>query len=272
MRLFAIDCNGLGHWLFHSKRMDDVGNEIDLAAATRRWWASFVQSVGPTHAVAVFDGPNNWRIKMHTEYKSSRIARPADEEKKAALKTLPACWRELGVHVACFDGFEADDAIGSLANAFAGDECEVIVVSSDKDMMQLVGAGVRQYDPRPNKAGECVFYDEAAVEEKLGVPPHRVCDLLALMGDSSDDVPGVDGWGKVRAINAVRQTSSSRELFRLAEHGKLQRIDEKAQHALVSHRAAFDLSHKLVSLRFDVPISTNIADYVVHPQTQQGAA
>lgn len=263
MRLFALDANGLGHYLFHTKRMDDAGNEIDLAAATRRWWASFVQSVGPTHAVAVFDGPNNWRIKMHTEYKSGRLARPVDEEKKAALKTLPGVWRELGVHVACFDGFEADDAIAAYANAFAGDECEVVIVSSDKDMMQLVGPGVRQYDPRPNKAGECVFYDEAAVEEKLGVPPHRVVDLLSLMGDASDDVPGCEGWGRTRAVNAIRQTSSSREIFRLAEKGALQRIDAKLQASLCEQRAAFDLSRQLVSLRFDVPISPSIDEYVI---------
>lgn len=263
MRLYLLDCNGCGHWLFHSKRMDEQGNELDLAAATRQWWARFVAELGPTHVAAIFDGPNNWRVKEHTEYKSSRLAKAPDEEKKAALKTLPQTWRDLGVPVLCYDTFEADDAIASVVNQFASPECEVIMVTSDKDMMQLVAPCVKQYDPRPNKAGVCVFYDEAGVEEKLGVPPHRVVDLLALMGDAADDVPGCEGWGKVRAVNAIRQTNSAAELFRKAALGKLERIAANHQADLGGQRAAFDLSHKLASLRFDVPVPRDIEAYRV---------
>lgn len=263
-RLYAIDCNGLGHYLWHSKtRMDDHGNEISLEDATRRWWALFMAQMGPTHAVACFDAPDNWRYKVHVEYKSNRKIKPVDPDKAAALKSLPACWDALGVPVVAARGFEADDVIASIANRHASEDVEVIVVSSDKDMMQLVNAHVKQYDPRPNKAGTCVFYDEAAVEQKLKVPPHRVTELLALMGDAADHIPGVEGWGETRAVNAIRQTHSSREIFRLAEKGALDSILPKLQASLVAHRDDYDLSFKLASLRYDVPVAESVDEYRV---------
>jgi len=272
-RLYAIDANGIAHWLWHSKRMDEAGNELSLADATRQWWHMFVQRMNPAYAAIVFDGPNNWRKNEHVEYKASRLAKPRDEEKIAALKTLPAAWSELGLPVLCYDTFEADDAIASIANKMAADDCEVIVVTSDKDMLQLVGPNVKQYDPRPNKAGVCMFYgDERAVEEKLGVPPHRVRDLLAIWGDSTDDVPGVEGWGRESAVLAVRQTRSANEIFRRAAAGTLENITPKRQASLAAQRSAFDLSHKLVSLRYDVPVPDELSAFEVKPQQAESAA
>lgn len=270
-RLYAIDANGLGHWLWHSKRMDDAGNELTLAEATSQWWHMFVQRMRPTHAAVIFDGPNNWRWKEHVEYKSSRIAKPRDEEKIAALKTLPKAWEALGLNVLCFDTFEADDAIAAITNRHANEETEVVVVSSDKDLLQLVGANVKAYDPRPNKAGVCMYYDERGVEEKLGVPPHRVRDLLAIWGDSTDDVPGVEGWGRESAILAVRQTRSANEIFRRAAAGTLENITAARQKKLAEQRSAFDLSHKLVSLRFDVPVPDELSAFEIKPQDQHAA-
>lgn len=271
MRLYALDANGLAHWLYHSRKMDDAGNELSLADATRQWWHMFVQRMNPTHAAVIFDGPNNWRWKEHVEYKSSRIAKPRDEEKIAALKTAPAAWASLGLPVLCYDTFEADDAIAAIANRHASDETEVVIVSSDKDLLQLVGPNVKAYDPRPNKAGVCMYYDERGVEEKLGVPPHRVRDLLAIWGDSTDDVPGVEGWGRESAILAVRQTRSASEIFRRAAAGTLENITPKRQAALVAQRDAFDLSFKLVSLRYDVPVPDDLAAFAIKPQDQHAA-
>lgn len=267
-RLYVIDCNGISHWLWHSKgaRMDAAGNELSLADATRNWFTQFAVAMGPSHAVAIFDGANNWRWQVHAEYKASRKAAPRDEEKIAALKTAPKAWADLGLPVLCYDTFEADDAIASIAQTMASDTCEVVIVSSDKDLMQLVGPNVRQYDPRPNKAGECMFYDPRAVEQKLFVPPHRVRELLAIWGDTSDDVPGVEGWGHVTAANAIKQTGSSLELFRKAAMGELTSITPKNQAKLVAQRAEYEMSFKLVGLRFDVPVPTELEAYRIAKQ------
>ena len=273
-RLYAIDCNGVSHWLYHSKtaRMDAAGNEITLGQAVRNWWTQFAVQMGPSYAAAIFDGGHNWRWQVHAEYKSTRKAKPRNEELIAALKTVPPVWGELGVPVHCYDTFEADDAIATIANELAGPETEVIIVSSDKDLLQLVGPHVRQYDPRPNKAGVCMYYDERGVEEKLGVPPHRVRDLLAIWGDSTDDVPGVEGWGRESAILAVRQTRSANEIFRRAAAGTLENITAARQKKLAEQRSAFDLSHKLVSLRFDVPVPDDLAAFEIKPQQAESAA
>ena len=273
-RLYAIDCNGVSHWLYHSKtaRMDAAGNEITLGQAVRNWWTQFAVQMGPSYAAAIFDGGHNWRWQVHAEYKSTRKAKPRNEELIAALKTVPPVWGELGVPVHCYDTFEADDAIATIANELAGPETEVIIVSSDKDLLQLVGPHVRQYDPRPNKAGECKFYDANGVEQKMFVPPHRVRELLALWGDSTDDVPGVEGWGQTTAANAIKQTSSATELFRKAAAGQLTSITPKNQAALIAQREAYELSFKLVGLRYDVPVPTDLAAYAIGQQQKVSAA
>ncbi len=270
-RLYVLDGNGIGHWLFHSTRIDEAGNELALGDATRAWFARFSMAMAPSHMVVAFDGPNNWRFKEYVEYKASRIAKPKDEEKIAALKTLPPLWDELGVAVICREGFEADDIMAAIATKVAGPDCEVVIVSSDKDLMQLVCPSVRQYDPRPNKAGECVYYDERAVEEKLRVPPHRVVELLALMGDASDNVPGVEGWGAVRAATAIRQTLSERELFRKAATCSLEKIEARHQTALIERRADYEMSKRLVSLRCDVEVPTELSAYAIVSRKPEAA-
>lgn len=257
-RVYAIDANGIAHWLWHATRVDANGNEMSLSDATAQWYREFCDRLDPSHVAVFFDGKDNWRKAAYVEYKASRAAKPPDEEKLAALREQPAVWQSLGIQPHRFDTFEADDAIASLCNLHASEECEVVIVATDKDLMQLVGDHVKQYDPRPNKAGECIFYDATAVEEKHGVPPHRLAELLAIWGDSGDDVPGVEGWGKVKAVNAIRQTKSLRELLRKAAAGELKLIEPKHQTSLIQQREALELSLKLVSLRYDVPVPTDI--------------
>lgn len=258
MRLYAVDGNGISHWLWHASKADQNGNEMSLDDSIRDWFSKFNERLSPTHMAVFFDGARNWRLKAFAEYKSARAAKPVDQDKLAALKAAPEAWRSLGVPTFSYDEFEADDAIASVCNAFASPECEVIVVATDKDMMQLVGDHVKQYDPRPNKANEYVFYDEAKVEDKLGVPPWRVVDLLAIMGDSSDSIPGVPDWGKVRAVNAIKQTKSLSEIMRKAKSGALEKISVENQALLAANIPALELSRSLVELRLDVQVPAGI--------------
>jgi DNA polymerase-1 len=259
-RLYLLDANGLSHWLWHSKAHDDQGSELTLPQKVAGWWRDLYERFHPEMFVACFDGANNWRYEEYAEYKASRKAKPVDEAKLAALREMPALWRSFGVPVVTVERFEADDVIATLCARFSG-ECEIITVATDKDLLQLVeqfDGGPMQYDPRPNKAGECVFYDARAVEEKHGVPPHRIPDMLAMQGDTSDDVPGIDGIGKVQAVNAIRQTKTAAEIFRKAAKHELQAITTKNQDKIVAGRADFDLSLRLVTLRYDAPIDLTL--------------
>ncbi len=265
MRVYFLDANGMSHWLWHSKATNERGDELTLPMKINRWWVEFCERFDPQYFVACFDGKNNWRKEVYAEYKASRTAKPADEDKLAALRVVPALWESFGVKTVCYNTFEADDVIATLAARFAG-EAEMITIATDKDMFQLVEqveGGPKQYDPRPNKANECVFYDAAKVEEKIGVPPHRVPELLAIMGDAADDVPGIDGIGKVQAVNAIRQTKTASEIFRKAAAHQLEAITTKNQDKIVAGRADFELSLKLVQLRYDVPIEIDFEQCAV---------
>lgn len=265
MRIYLLDVNGLAHWQYHSTATDSAGNELDLAAKVRKWWNDFDETMNPTYAVACFDGRGNWRKEIFAEYKSARAAKPKDEEKIKALNEMPDLFDSFGVRCVKVDGFEADDAIATLCARFAG-EAEIVTVVTDKDLMQLVEqleGGPTQYDPRPGKDGVCHYYDAAKVEEKLGVPPHRVAELLAIMGDASDSVPGIEGIGRVQAINAIKQTKTAAEIFRKAAKHELANITPKNQDKIVAGREAFDLSLRLVSLRFDVPVELDINDCAI---------
>lgn len=265
IRIYLLDVNGLAHWQYHSTATDNAGNELELSVKVERWWEEFRSKMKPSHVVACFDGRGNWRKEIFAEYKSARAAKPKDEAKLKALNEMPALFESLGAKTTYFNGFEADDVIATLCARFC-DEAEVVTIATDKDMMQLVeqmDGGPTQYDPRPDKTGACVYYDAAKVEEKLGVPPHRVAELLAIMGDASDSVPGIEGIGRVQAINAIKQTKTAAEIFRKAAKHELANITPKNQDKIVAGREAFDLSLRLVSLRFDVPVELDLEDCAI---------
>lgn len=260
-RIYICDAPAISHWCWHSTARDAHGNE--LSAKVTRWWDEFREKMKPTHFVCTFDGRNNWRKAVYAEYKSTRAAKPADPAKVAALKTMPGLWESFGVKTITLETFESDDCIATLCARWSDHETEIVVITSDKDLSMLVDqfeGPVSVYDPRPGKDGVCRYYDANGVEEKLGVPPHRVAELLAIMGDASDDVPGIDGIGRVQAINAIKQTKTANEIFRKAALHELKNITHKNQDKFTMGRADFDMSLKLVSLRFDVPVELDIND------------
>lgn len=259
MRLYVLDGNGLAHWIYHANK-PEIG-PVDLSEHVKAWFDDFTMKLRPEYFAVCLDGSKNWRFGLHAEYKSTRKAKPVDEAKIEQLKRLPEIWRSLGVEPLKYDEFEADDAIASICNLHASEEVEAIVIATDKDLMQLVCDFVKQYDPRPNKDGQCVFYDREAVAQKMGVPPHRILDLLSIAGDSSDDIPGVEGWGKVAATNAILQTKSLGEIVRKAAKGELKNITPKNQAKFTEQLDALRMSRELATLRLDVPVPQDIARF-----------
>lgn len=253
-RLYLLDGSAICAWQHFA--VSDHSDHSDASEGIRLWWSEFSKRYQPELAVAALDcsRESNWRKKLFAEYKSGRDSLPPDPGLRDAMRALPETIASIGVPIARYDEFEADDVIATLAARHRG---EVIIVTSDKDMHQLVTDRVRVYDPRPDKQGVCHFYDETAVFEKHHVPANRVRELLAIQGDASDSIPGVEGWGKVAAVNAIKQTRSRMELLRLAREGKLKDITPKKQASFIKQLEAFELSYKLVGLRFDAPVPEN---------------
>jgi DNA polymerase-1 len=259
-RLYLLDAGSIAAWKHFS--VSDESAHGDLVEGVTTWWREFSDRYQPKHVVACFDcsRASNWRKIRYVEYKSARDTKPKDENLIAGVRALEKNLPGLGVPTIRVDGFEADDLIATLSTTHDDD---VIIVTSDKDLMQLVDDRVQVYDPRPDKANECVFYNAAKVTEKHGVPPHRLRELLAIQGDSSDSIPGVPGWGKVAALTAIQQTKSRLELVRKAKAGKLDGITEKKQKIFADQIDAFDLAYELVGLRFDAPIPANFDTHLM---------
>jgi DNA polymerase I len=199
----------------------------------------------PAMVGVAMDSPGpTFRVEIDAKYKANRPPTPPDLPPQIQrCRQIVEAWR---IPVFARPGLEADDFIATLTRSARRDGLRVVIASSDKDLMQLVEpAGVWMWDAMRNRA-----YGPAEVVEKLGVPPAQVRDLLALVGDSSDNVAGVPGIGPKTAAKLLSEFGSIAELYR-----GLERIERsKLREALRDHEPAVRLAMALVSLRDDLPI------------------
>ncbi len=198
-------------------------------------------------AVILDAARTSFRNEIYPAYKANRPDPPEDLVPQFPL--IRAAVSALGVPCIERPDYEADDLIASYAEAALARGWSVTIISSDKDLMQLVRPGLALRDTMQNR-----LFDEAAVTEKWGVPPARLAELLALMGDSVDNVPGVPSVGPKTAAELVNQFGDVETL--------LARLDEvkrpKLREALATHAEAARLSRRLVELRRDLPLDPDL--------------
>ena len=197
-----------------------------------------------THVAVIFDkGSHTFRNDLYDQYKANREAMPEDLRPQIPL-TRDAT---RAFNIACeeIEGFEADDIIATLAVQARDAGGRVTILSSDKDLMQLVGGGVEMLDPMKNKR-----VDSEGVVEKFGVGPERVVDVQALAGDSVDNVPGAPGIGIKTAALLINEYGSLEELLDRAEEIK----QPKRRQSLIENREQIELSKKLVQLDDDMDL------------------
>ena len=155
-------------------------------------------SYHPDYMAAVFESGKTFREATFADYKANRTEMPPDlrEQIPYIRRVLDA----MHVPILAYEGFEADDVIGAIASK-ASENVDVVIVSSDKDMLQLVGDRVHMYNP----VKEDRWYDAAEAEAFMGVKPSQVADLLALMGDTVDNIPGAPGIGEKGARDLIQR-------------------------------------------------------------------
>ena len=201
---------------------------------------------------AIFDaGRVTFRNEMYADYKANRDEPP--EELRSQFALVREATEALRLPVIELPGYEADDVIASYARAACAEGYEVVIVSSDKDLMQLVAQDgcITLYDAMKDKP-----IDAAAVFEKFGVQPDKVGDVLALMGDSSDNIPGVPGIGPKTAAQLIDQFGDLESLL-----AQLHEIpQQKRREVLIEHAENARLSRRLVSLVEDVPLPLPLAE------------
>ncbi|HEV8317353.1 MAG TPA: DNA polymerase I [Vicinamibacterales bacterium] len=246
--LFLIDGSSQMYRAYHAFRgrglSDLQGHTTHAVYVFVTMLRKLINDHHPQYLAASFDlaGPT-FRDEISADYKATRRAMPDDLVEQ--INWVHEACEAMGVPILTAAGYEADDVIGTVAIKAASDGFQVAIVSIDKDFFQLVHDGIRVYDPREDGA----WFDEAGVIEKFGVKPSQVADVLALVGDTSDNVAGVPGVGKKGATDLIAQYGTLDTLL-----DKAGELKPKYREALTAHRTDALQSRELVTIRTDVPV------------------
>ena len=207
----------------------------------------------PTHFAVIFDSARkNFRNEIYSEYKANRAEAPDD---------LAPQFEYIRKSVEAFNlpsiellNYEADDLIATYAKKIIESGAKVTVISSDKDLMQLVSTKIRLFDPMKSKV-----IGEKEVFEKFGVKPNQVIDVQSLAGDSSDNIPGVPGIGVKTAAELINKYKNLDTLLKKASEIK----QNKRRETLIANKDKALLSKQLVTLKDDVPIKNNPSEFLI---------
>ena len=214
----------------------------------------------PDYIGIVFDPPGaTFRDKLFEKYKAQR--QPMPEEMRVQLPLVRRLCEAMRLPMLEIKGYEADDVIGTMAVKAGKHNLEVLIVSNDKDMMQLVGKSVRTLRTGSGGAKGDIIVDEKKVEELLGVPPEKVVDYMALLGDTIDNIPGAKGIGEKGAAELIRKYGSVESALDHAAEVSNKRYRE----ALQQQREQVLMSKQLATIATDAPIDVKPQELELRP-------
>jgi len=222
-----------------------------------------IKDENPDYLVCAFDSKEKtFRHKIYSDYKANRPEMPEELQKQ-----IPHLWELLdGMNIPVLrkPGYEADDIIGTVTESVLDKKIQSYIVSGDKDFMQLINDKIFLYTPgKRNSAPD--IYDKDGVIKKWGLPPEKIIDLLALMGDSSDNVPGVAGVGVKTAVKLLKEYDNIESVLDNAS-----KISNKRVHnGLMNGRDKAFLSKELVTIIKDVDVDTNVENFLLKSFNQE---
>jgi DNA polymerase-1 len=271
-RLVIIDGNAILHRAFHAlpPLTDPDGNVVNAVYGFTTMLFRLITELKPTHLAVVFDRPApTFRKKMFKDYQATRPK--MDDELIPQVDRVHELVRAFGIPIYEKDGFEADDVIGTLcqlvsrpSSAESRSIDQAIVVTGDRDLMQLV-QGEKVYVYMPVKGlSESRLYGENEVKEKIGVPPNKIIEYKGLAGDPSDNYPGVGGIGPKTAVTLIEEYGSVGGIYDSLDKGSFKGSDT-VKDKLVAGRANALLSKELATIKTDVPVAVAVPDLVLKP-------
>jgi DNA polymerase-1 len=217
-----------------------------------------VEKESPDYLAVVSDGPEpTFRHKRFPDYKATREKMP--DELVGQLPYIPRIVESLRLPYLLIPGYEADDIIGTLVRESYRRKISTFMVTGDKDYMQLIDDDVRMYAV---KGDEVTITGKDGVLERFGCPPEGVVEVLALMGDSSDNVPGIRGVGEKTAVKLVQQFGTLENLYARLDEVK----GDKLRQTLAEQKDMAFLSRELVTIHRDVPLTASFEHLAVHPE------
>ena len=247
-RLFLIDGSSYAYRAFYAIKnlTNSRGKPTNAVYGFTRLLMKLVREERPDYLAVAFDLPApTFRHKEFAEYKAQRPEMPDDLQSQIPL--IKEVISAFNIPLFELEGYEADDILATLARKAEKEGMEVFILTGDKDLLQIVGANIKVKSPHK----EGLIYNEEKVRERFGVRPQEMPDLMALMGDSSDNIPGVPGIGEKTAAKLIQEFESLENLLSNAE-----RISNKKQReSLEKFSEQAELSKRLVTLDEEVPLS-----------------
>src|SRR5712664_40529 len=219
-----------------------------------------IKDYQPEYIGIVFDAPGaTFRDKLFEKYTAQR--QPMPDEMRVQLPFVRRLCEAMRLPILEVKGYEADDVIGTMAVKAGKHNLEVLIVSNDKDMMQLVGKSVRTLRTGSGGAKGDIIVDEKKVEEILGVPPEKVVDYMALLGDTVDNIPGAKGIGEKGATELIQKYGSVENALDHADEVSNKRYRE----ALQQQREQVMMSKQLATIATDVPLQLDLHALELRP-------
>lgn len=227
------------------------GVPVNAVYGFTNMFMKLTNTIESDYTLVLFDAKRaNFRNEIYADYKANRKDTP--EDLKPQFEIIREAVTALNLNHLEMEGYEADDLIATFAKIASDQDIDVVVISADKDLMQLVRPNVSLYDPMKD-----IYFDDEAVKERFGVYPNRVVDVQALMGDSSDNIPGVPSIGPKTASLLINEFGSLDSL--LANLDKIPQ--EKRRMAIAENIDKAKISYELASLKTDAPVDSDLSKY-----------
>ncbi len=271
MKLLAIDGNSIVNRAFYGIKLLTTkdGRYTNGLVGFMNILLKLLADEKPDGVAVAFDLPKpTFRHKRYDNYKGTRKGMP--EELAQQMPLLKELLTDLGYQIVTAEGFEADDILGTLAADCAADGDECVIATGDRDSLQLVAPATRVLLASTQMGRSVtVNMDEAAVREKYGVEPKQLIEVKALMGDASDNIPGVAGVGEKTALALIAEFGSLAGVY---EHLDSPSIKPGVRAKLERDREQAEMSRFLAEIVTDAPVPHDVADYRPGPGNPAAAA
>ena len=263
-RLFLIDGHALIFKMYYAflrhPMINSKGADMSILFGFTKYILELIEKEKPTHFAIAFDPPGGtFRHEMFPEYKGTRSETP--QLVIDSLEPLCELCKTMGFPVLMVKGFEADDVIGSMAKRAEKEGFITYMVTPDKDYGQLISPSIIQY--KPGKSGsENELIDTETICQKYNINrPEQVIEILTIVGDSSDNVPGVKGVGEVGAGKLISKYGSVAEIY-----NHIDELTPKQREAFENSKGHIELSHSLVTIKTDIPLEVTAEDMEITGQ------
>ncbi|USE36633.1 DNA polymerase I [Endozoicomonas sp. SCSIO W0465] len=263
--LILVDGSSYLYRAFHASERANLrtadGRPTGAIRVMTNMLRSLIRQYQDSHVAVIFDAKGkNFRHEMYSEYKATR--KPMPDDLRSQIEPIHQIIRALGLPLLMIEGVEADDVIGTLARQATEKKIDTIISTGDKDIAQLVTEHVSLIDTMNN-----LFTDQNGVESKFGIPAHLIIDYLALMGDSSDNIPGMPGVGQKTALALLNGIGGIDEIAgRLDEVAALGfRGSKNFAEKFTEHQDIVLLSRQLATIKTDVELPVSIDNLAMQP-------